>query len=65
VQIVLKETSKVFISVNQKASRYSKQQASWVKLMLARDINYEALTPLELVDSKTLCADTMTVEAQL
>ena len=67
VNINLKEKSKVFFSVVQTAARFvpnSAYSSSFVKIMIARDINYDTLMPLEFLYSHCLNADSVTVESE-
>jgi hypothetical protein len=66
VNISLKEKSKIFFTVHQVSSRFVRKgyETSFVKVIIARDLNYETLMPLEFLESKCLTFDTVTVESR-
>jgi hypothetical protein len=64
----LRDRSKVYFSVIQRSQRFVQQNkasvpvTSFVKMFLAKDINYDTLQPLEYLASKCLNSDCVTLD---
>ena len=70
ISVKMRDRSKVYFSVIQRSARFAKNNrkgagiSCFVKMFLAKDINYDTLQPLEYLYSKCQNSDSVTLELQ-